>query len=112
MKNRLRSALACFILSFFAYFRYLLAVSAVTAAAYAFGHQLFGPFLPGIGLTVSHWILVISALLYARAKGRLQFRHRGPAILLLALAVMLSACYGIFANNRLRWMNLPALFSI
>ena len=87
----------------------LLAVSAVTAAAYAFGHQLFGPFLPGIGLTVSHWILVISALLYARAKGRLQFRHRGPAILLLALAVMLSACYGIFANNRLRWMNLPAL---
>ena len=29
MKNRLRSALACFILSFFAYFRYLLAVSAI-----------------------------------------------------------------------------------
>ncbi len=29
MKDRLRSALACFLLSFFAYFRYLLAIAAL-----------------------------------------------------------------------------------
>ena len=41
MKNRLRSALACFILSFFAYFRYLLAVSAVLFIGSIFFFLLF-----------------------------------------------------------------------
>ena len=40
MKNRLRSALACFILSFFAYFRYLLAVSAGLFIGSIFFHPL------------------------------------------------------------------------
>lgn len=41
MKNRMRSALACFLLSFFAYFRYLLVVS----AALIIGSFLFHPLL-------------------------------------------------------------------
>ncbi|MCR5057296.1 MAG: hypothetical protein K6A81_01580 [Clostridiales bacterium] len=40
MKNRLRSALACFLLSFFAYFRYLLIVGAVLMIGSFFFHPL------------------------------------------------------------------------
>ncbi|MBQ0012866.1 MAG: hypothetical protein KBT07_09195 [Clostridiales bacterium] len=40
MKDRLRSALACFILSFFAYFRYLLAIAAVLLLGGIFFHPL------------------------------------------------------------------------
>lgn len=41
MKNRMRSALACFLLSFFAYFRYLL----IVGAALMIGSFLFHPLL-------------------------------------------------------------------
>ena len=40
MKDRLRSALACFLLSFFAYFRYLLVVSIVLIIGSIFFHPL------------------------------------------------------------------------
>ena len=40
MKNRMRSAFACFLLSFFAYFRYLLAVAAVLFIGSIFFHPL------------------------------------------------------------------------
>lgn len=40
MKNRLRSALACFLLSFFAYFRYLLVVGAALIIGSFFFHPL------------------------------------------------------------------------
>ena len=40
MKNRMRSALACFLLSFFAYFRYLLIVGAVLMIGSFFFHPL------------------------------------------------------------------------
>ena len=40
MKKRLRSALACFLLSFFAYFRYLLVVSILLLIGSIFFHPL------------------------------------------------------------------------
>ena len=40
MKNRLRSALACFLLLFFAYFRYLLVVGAALIIGSFFFHPL------------------------------------------------------------------------
>ena len=40
MKKRLRNALACFLLSFFAYFRYLLVVSAILLIGSIFFHPL------------------------------------------------------------------------
>ena len=40
MKNRMRSALACFLLSFFAYLRYLLIVGAVLMIGSFFFHPL------------------------------------------------------------------------
>ena len=40
MKDRLRGALACFLLSFFGYFRYLLVVSAILFIGSFFFHPL------------------------------------------------------------------------
>ena len=40
MKNRFRSALACFLLSFFAYFRYLLAAAVALIIGSFFFHPL------------------------------------------------------------------------
>ncbi|MBP5492805.1 MAG: hypothetical protein J6Y08_08165 [Clostridiales bacterium] len=60
MKKRLRNALACFLVSFFAYFRYLL----VAAAVLIIGSFLFHPLLyAGILALVIDFILSVSMTL-------------------------------------------------
>ena len=87
----------------------LLGVSVLAAAVYVFAHQPFTGYFPGIGLAVTHWILTLAALMYARRKGRLRLKGNGRGIFLLTLSLLLSACYGIFCDNLLRMMDLLVL---
>ena len=87
----------------------LLAVSAAACFLYVFAHTAFGAYLPGIGLTITHWALLAALLTCLRSKGRLRVRRNGRGWFLLTLAVLLGGCYGIFSDNTLRWMNLPVL---
>ena len=104
--------------------RIFLAAACVSAGAYFFLH----PFLtgtrhwhmPGIGLTVTQWLIVAVALAAARRGKRLRLKGRAGGVFLLAVSLGLGACYGVFANDSLRLMNLPvtlltgalALFSL
>ena len=87
----------------------LLAVCTLAAGFYVFAHHPFTGYLPGIGLAVTHWILTMAAMLFARQKGRLRIRGNARGVFLLALSLLLGACYGIFCDNMLRLMNLPVL---
>ncbi len=87
----------------------LLCVSALSSFIYAFGHVFMGYYLPGIGLMATHWAVMLTVLICAARKGCLKFRHNGYGLYLLTLSLLLSACYGVYSENRLRWMNLPVL---
>lgn len=84
----------------------LLILSVLAAGWYLFGHSLFdSTHLPGIGLTITQWTLLAAVLLCAR--DRLHLRGNWQGVLLLALAVLLGGCYGLFANDVMRLLNLP-----
>ena len=87
----------------------LLALSFLAALWYWFGHNLLSGhyYGPGIGLTISHWILTVAVLILAKVRNTLKLTSTG--IFLLALSLLLSAVYGIFANTYMKLMNLPVL---
>lgn len=87
----------------------LLALAFLTALWYGFGHNLLSGhyYGPGIGLTVSHWVLTAAVLILARVRNALKFTPQG--IFLLVLSLLLSAVYGIFANTYMKLLNLPVL---
>ena len=100
-------------------------LSALAAGWYSFGHLLrfmegAAFHLPGIGLTLTQWLLIAAALFFAKNEGRLCLKKNPGGAFLLAVALGLGACYGIYANDSLRLMNLPvtllstslALFSL
>ena len=87
----------------------LLGLSFLAALWYWFGHSLLiGHYYgPGIGLTVSHWILTAAALILAKVRKALKLSPQG--IILLVLSLLLSAAFGIFANTYMKLLNLPVL---
>lgn len=66
--------------------------------------------LPGIGLTLTQWLLVAVSLFAAKKKGRLCLKGHSDGVFLLAIALLLGASYGIWANDSMRLMNLPVVF--
>ena len=84
--------------------------AAVCGAGYAFGHpSIFvtgNPHLPGIGLTLSVWLLLGLCLFRTGTK------HLRRSLFPLAAALLLSAAYGIFADEALRLMNFPVLIGL
>ncbi len=90
----------------------LLVLSFLAALLYCFAHSWTGTVCPGpgIGLTISHWILTGVTLAAAKTRGRLTIRRDG--LFLLVLSLLLSAVYAVFANTTLRRLNLPVLLLI
>ncbi len=87
-----------------------LAAALGCAGWYAFDHlRVFwfgaGYHPPGIGLTLTQWIIVILALFTAKREKRLRVTPGGVFLLLAALG--LGACYGLYADDAMRLMNLP-----
>ena len=87
----------------------LLAAAALAVCAYLFGHAFFSGNLPGLGLAVSHWAVLLVLLMTARCRGRLRIRGNAGGILLLALSLLLGAWYAVYTDLVLRAMNLPVL---
>lgn len=87
----------------------LLFLAVLAALMYLFGHSREPGFNhgPGIGLTLTHWILTGTVLVLAGRRGRLRADPAG--ILLLTVSVLLSAAYGVFANPTMKLLNLPVL---
>lgn len=87
----------------------LLALAFLAALWYGFGHNLLSGhyYGPGIGLTISHWVLTAAVLILARVRNTLKFAPQG--IFLLVLSLLLSSVYGIFANTYMKLLNLPVL---
>ncbi len=65
--------------------------------------------LPGIGLTVTHLIIICTFLIASRKKGCLRIKRNLSGVFLLSVSMLISACYGIYSNDALRLMNLPVL---
>lgn len=89
----------------------LLALAFLASLWYWFGHADFSGTVAyhgmGIGLTVSHWVLTAAALILAKVRNTLKLSPAG--IFLLALSLLLSAVYGIYANTVMKLLNLPVL---
>ena len=85
----------------------LLSLSFLAALWYWFGHNLLSGhyYGPGIGLTISHWMLTAAVLVLAKLRKTLKPTSTG--IFLLILSLLLSAVYGIFANTYMKLLNLP-----
>lgn len=84
----------------------LLILAVLAAIWYLFGHSLFGSgHLPGLGLTLTQWALMAGVLICARKK--LRFRGNWQGVMLLILALLLGATYGLFADDVMRFLNLP-----
>lgn len=99
-----------------------LTLAAAAAVCFSFAHSLLtnSPryHLPGVGLTLTQWIIVSLTLFTAKREKRLPVTFGGVFLLMAALG--LGACYGLYADDALRLMNLPvtvlatslALFSL
>ena len=89
-----------------------LLLALVIAGAYQFLHvsllSLRASYMPGIGFTISQWLIVFAALFPAIREKRLKISWQG--IFLLVCALGMGLCYGIFANDWMRLLNLPAFF--
>ena len=76
--------------------------------------------LPGIGFAATQWALAAVFLCFAKKSGRLRAKKNPGGWFLLVAALLQGACFGIFANDSMRIMNLPvaaltcalALFSL
>ena len=87
----------------------LLALSFLAALWYWFGHNLISGhyYGPGIGLTISHWVLTAAVLTLAKIRKTMKPTPAG--IFLLVLSLLLSSVFGIFSNTYMKLMNLPVL---
>ena len=63
---------------------------------------------PGVGLTLTQWIIVLLALITAKREKRLRVTLGG--VFLLTAALGLGACFGLYADDAMRLMNLPVTF--
>lgn len=96
--------------------RWLLAFSLLAALVYRFAHTsvflatgyLYAA-LPGIGLTVTQWGVLLAGLMAAKKAGRLRLCGNKAGIFLLVLSFALGACSGIFGDPAMRLLNLPVL---
>lgn len=92
----------------------MLALALAVSVVYFFAHPRlcsrdFQHF-PGIGLMISQWAVVLLCVVAAAVEKRLV---RGWLPWLLgALSLLLGLCYGLYANNWLRLMNLPVLCAL
>jgi len=91
----------------------LLAAALLAAGCYFFCHfpyilQRYSH-LPGVGLTLTQWLLTAVSLAAAGKAGRLRIRKNGAGIFLLAFSLWLGACFARFADDALRAMNLPVV---
>ena len=66
--------------------------------------------LPGVGLTLTQWLLVGVSLTAARKRGALRGKSAGGGWFLLVIALALGLCYSVFADDALRLMNLPVVW--
>jgi hypothetical protein len=66
--------------------------------------------LPGVGLTLTQWLLAGVSLAAARKKGKLRGKSAAGGWLLLVSALALGLCYAIFADDAMRLMNLPVVW--
>ena len=84
--------------------------AAVCGAGYAVGHQSIfvtgNERMPGIGLALSVWLILGLCLAVTGAK------HLRRSLFPLISALLLSATYGIFADEALRLMNIPVLIGL
>ena len=91
-----------------------LCAAALAAGCYFFCHFPFmftdSYHLPGFGWTLTQWLLMGAALLFAGKKGRLKAKGNPGGWFLLAAALGLGLCFSIFGNDGLRMMNLPVAF--
>ncbi|MBR6187225.1 MAG: DUF4173 domain-containing protein [Clostridia bacterium] len=90
----------------------LLMTAALTAAGcYFFCHFPFilrrNSHLPGVGLTLTQWVLSAAALTAAGKKGRLRVRNNRAGLFLLIVSLGLGACFALYGDDALRAMNLP-----
>ena len=93
----------------------LLALALLLALVFQFAHPsvLSDDYrhLPGIGLMLSQWTAVAAILLIARKEKKLLIKGNLQGIFLLVISMGLGLCYGIFANDGMRAMNLPVLIA-
>ena len=91
----------------------LLAAALPAAGCYFFCHfpniLQKNSHLPGVGLTLTQWLLTAAALIAAGKKGRLRIRNNRAGVFLLAVSIGLGACFARFADDALRAMNLPVV---
>ena len=84
--------------------------AAVCGAGYAFGHKSVfttgNEHFPGIGLALSVWLILGLCLAVTGTK------HMRRSLFPLVSALLLSATYGIFADEALRLMNLPVVIGL
>lgn len=92
---------------------FLLALSILMTAWWQFAHAglLSAQFLhmPGIGLMLSQWIVFAVCVLLAAREKRLRLKAAPTGVLLGALSLLLTLCYGLYANDAMRLLNLPVL---
>lgn len=67
--------------------------------------------LPGVGLTLTQWLLAGVSLFAARKKGKLRGKSAAGGWFLLVIALALGLCYAIFADDAMRLMNLPVVWT-
>lgn len=91
-----------------------LGAALLAAGCYFFAHFPYifqkNGHLPGIGLTLTQWLLMGTALLAAGKKGRLQWKGNPGGIFLLAIALGQGLLSALTGNDSLRLLNQPVTY--
>ena len=66
--------------------------------------------LPGVGLTLTQWLLVCVSLAAAGKKGAPRWKSAKGGWFLLMIALALGICFAVFADDAMRLMNLPVVW--
>lgn len=67
--------------------------------------------LPGLGLTLTQWLLAGVFLTSARKKHTLRGKSAAGGWFLLAVALALGLCFSLFGDDAMRLMNLPVVWT-